>query len=1413
MKIKNLWVLLSFFLLFSISCYSSSFIIKFKDLESKQRFVPLIEKTYNSLIEELPTTKVIENILKKKGQDFTQESQELLVNLQKYSIIKVSDNFTEHKLSYDLKQYGVEFVELNFKVTLKSLDIQDELFKEQWYLDAINIPLAWENAKGNGIRVGIVDTGLDIYHKDFVDRIWINPFEDNNKNGTFEPWSDTLELNGIFGDLNGIDDDGNGFVDDVIGYDFVNQVVGNFGDFVEPDPIPEDEHSHGTLVAGVICAGLNGTGIVGVAPSAKIVVLRAFDVTGNAEIKDIASAIVYAGLTKVNVLNLSFGTNYDSNLLKEAIKFASKMGCIIIASAGNDGKIIEHFPSDYPEVLSVGATTKNGFIAKSSNYGKRIDIFAPGYEIVTTTLEGGYKTVSGTSFSSPIVSGIVALLLEINPSLQTSEIKSILKSTQTPLQKDKRSYNQGLVNAGDAVKFLGTSKVEIAYPYEFEEISKSKINQLKVMFSVYSPFFDSFDLNLFVNDTILKKSLLIKQQSQRIIDSTFLDLHDIEPGSYSLVLSMNLKNGNRFNVVRKIFVYDSNNKLVILDSKIINTIYETKNLPLYVSITNIPTFCIVYSYNGHSLVGKYSDNLYAKQHNVPIVLKTSQLPFQRLLIIVEHRTKSGVILYDTLVANNYIEQVQRPINKKYNTLPISYVFPQMIKFKQINEFGLLINPYNNLEWGNLQYYIFKDSIFIKKSEYSKPFVATDIGNSNGNEFDEIITTSFGRTVIFEPESGDNFFKNVLFESGLNETLWASGFCDLDGDGFDEIICNNNSSILIYKFSLSKYILKYQITPLDTFGSVGTKPGVQIGDFDNDGNFELSFFTTSGYLLIYQYNPQDYRFNLEFFYKLDVDPFSISSCISNFSGTEKPVLCFTAGVNTMTEDFWYEYSTIWKFFTLRSKGFNLYEIKEEMNFWGARIGATPQGFFYRNGMASGNADYQLGDEIFLSLFPNLYVLKYDKNADKFIAILWLPFVYSNSVVIGDFDQNGVNEFGVSRWDGLNFFEFSSSNNLEIPKNADGWVNLNDTIFIKWDKVSNANLYQIFELDKYTNLLNFVGSTSNDFFAIRRSYIFGERTFFVKGIDTIGNFNPSYFSNPVFIFETTLTKPLKAYALNDNQILVCFEGKLSESNIPFKESVMIQEFGDTLQIASMIKSNDTSLIITTFEGFEYGKYLVFLDSFRDYWGNYTQPKSLEFFVEFVNKGSTVLTYERLNFIDRNSLEIVFPMPLDINSALDLGNYKIKPFGVIQDVKLKNENTISLVISKEPNIFSLGLDFYLILGQIYSKDKSKFVQPPYNTIAITRQAEGIEDAFAYPNPLNLNYSYEITFANLPSDSKVEIFDSHLTKILEVENLRLLGGVSVDLQNSNHKILPGIYYFRVTKLENGSWITSSLKKFAIVK
>ncbi len=263
--------------------------------------------------------------------------------------------------------------------------------------------------------------------------------------------------------------------------DGMERMYGN-GDVTGPDA------KHGTHVAGIIAAVRgNGVGIDGIADSVRIMAIRAVP-DGDERDKDVANAIRYAADNGAHIINMSFGKDYSPQKawVDDAVKYAESKGVLLVHAAGNDAEDIDVTPN-FPSALlggsngnaeraqtwlEIGASSWKGgaeLAAPFSNVGaSRVDVFAPGVDIFSTTPGNQYEQQSGTSMAAPVVSGVAALLMTHFPSLTASDVREILLASTTPLggaqvQKpgDARggtvpfrslSVTGGVVNAYEAVK-------------------------------------------------------------------------------------------------------------------------------------------------------------------------------------------------------------------------------------------------------------------------------------------------------------------------------------------------------------------------------------------------------------------------------------------------------------------------------------------------------------------------------------------------------------------------------------------------------------------------------------------------------------------------------------------------------------------------------------------------------------------------------------------------------------------------------------------------------------------------------------------------------------------------------------------------------------------------------------------------
>jgi subtilisin family serine protease len=289
---------------------------------------------------------------------------------------------------------------------------------------------AWALSTGAGQTVAVVDTGATFTHPDLQGAYATNAGE----TGT-----DALHHDKA---ANGIDDDADGYPDDARGWDFLSCAAACEDD---PSPGPDNDptdgdttyNGHGTHVTGTIAARSNGIGIVGVAPSAKVLPLRALGIAGSGPMSGIANAFALAGDLHIPIVNASLG-GPDVQVVEDAI--AMHPNTLYVVAAGNaraDDDATGNYPCSYPEanIICVGATDDDDAPATFSNYGATtVDLFAPGVGVLSTVPGANvYEYYDGTSMATPHVAATLALMRARNPSLTAAQLKAKLLASVRPV--------------------------------------------------------------------------------------------------------------------------------------------------------------------------------------------------------------------------------------------------------------------------------------------------------------------------------------------------------------------------------------------------------------------------------------------------------------------------------------------------------------------------------------------------------------------------------------------------------------------------------------------------------------------------------------------------------------------------------------------------------------------------------------------------------------------------------------------------------------------------------------------------------------------------------------------------------------------------------------------------------------------
>lgn len=272
-----------------------------------------------------------------------------------------------------------------------------------WGVDRVDAELAFGTNPGTAVKVGIVDTGIDLTHPD-------------------------VALN-IKGGVNTIN----------------------------PLKSANDDNGHGTHVAGTVGALNNTIGVVGVGPEIHLYAIKVLDRNGSGFLSDVIEGLQWAIANNMQVINMSLGTSSDIQSFRDAVVAARNAGIVQAAAAGNSGGAVS-FPAAYPEVIAVSATDQTNTIASFSSRGPEVDLASPGVGIPSTYKGSKYATLSGTSMASPHVAGAAALVLNTlvgiydvngNGLWDPAEVQTKLEATATDLGlagKDNL-YGAGLLNA------------------------------------------------------------------------------------------------------------------------------------------------------------------------------------------------------------------------------------------------------------------------------------------------------------------------------------------------------------------------------------------------------------------------------------------------------------------------------------------------------------------------------------------------------------------------------------------------------------------------------------------------------------------------------------------------------------------------------------------------------------------------------------------------------------------------------------------------------------------------------------------------------------------------------------------------------------------------------------------------------
>ena len=300
-------------------------------------------------------------------------------------------------LAYLGHKAAVEAVDYNYLREPYFLP-NDPMLANQWGLISARFGGAWNDAKGGRAKVAIVDSGAYSNHPD------------------------------------------------------IGRIIAQ-RDFVEDDAVADDDNGHGTHVTGIAGALTdNGKGVAGGCFDCELLIAKVMGRIGFTTDSRIVKGINWSANHGADVVNLSLGGSGDSSVLRTAVDRAYGRGALVVAAAGNEGTNVPQYPAAYSKVIAVSATTADGRLARFSSRGDWVDLAAPGTDILSTRMSGGYGRMSGTSMSAPFVSGLAGLLA--SRGMSADSIRQSMQTTAKDLGPagDDPQFGHGRIDADNAVR-------------------------------------------------------------------------------------------------------------------------------------------------------------------------------------------------------------------------------------------------------------------------------------------------------------------------------------------------------------------------------------------------------------------------------------------------------------------------------------------------------------------------------------------------------------------------------------------------------------------------------------------------------------------------------------------------------------------------------------------------------------------------------------------------------------------------------------------------------------------------------------------------------------------------------------------------------------------------------------------------
>ena len=1336
---------------------------------------------------------------------------------ERYALVRFSQAQSEQLIRTITSLSSVEYFQQSYTYRTYSIP-NDSAYKSQWNLRRIGISSLYQNGTINpllpSVKVGVIDTGIDEDHPDLRNSIALNPGETGNGKET-----------------NGIDDDGNGFIDDWRGYDFVDGETEDVGDWNNRDNDPQDENGHGTAVSGIIGAQAdNAIGIAGIVP-VKILSLRAFGKNGNGSDIDIASAVVYAADNGADVINMSFGDVIQSPLLHDAIRYAFAKNIVLVASSGNDGSNNPHYPSDFSEVISTGSVGQYDVRSFFSSHSPSLDIMAPGEQIITTAMGGGYTDqFAGTSAAAPQVTGVVSLIKSLekrkkisNPvyqELSSEEIRGVILNSADDAGDAgwDKYYAAGIVNAEKAILSVSGSTVVIHSPAPDEIVTG---NSIPIVISAMTPYVQSVRVYYGEGDDPITWTQIGNVDNRVFVRDTFamLDVSPLKSDNYQLRLVVKNSKGNDAEFRQRILIVPNNPKILSFmyrDSVIVGNEYGAL---VDARVDRNSTGTLYYRKIGESAY-KTIQSL-GLQLNHSFVLSTKDfLPltdYEFYCLFTENSSSKRTARFPTIALTGF-DHFRATIAsqtiattgfvKKSYSLPKGFLINQILRIDR--KPNIVLNEYTgNNDFGKLKAYEYAGSNFRLLDSSVHSWVPRSFLSNASSGMPALLVQDRGISQLLQIDtSNGKFFNKPVW--GDSSDVWASQLNDIDGDGLPEILARSSTEFLIYrnlgnnKFSLTTHLPNPSNPLIGEARNQFGPPRSIVGEFTQTGRKEILFADYDGDIIRYRQTATgSLNFDLAEIDSSDLYEMSDYITAGDFNGdgiTDFAV----AGHTNIDWNLDREYDVpVW---TVKVYSHTSSDASGKLSkIWEQYFVGVKGGSGYDNGLMNGKLKTNdTKDALFISLNPDLYVFEWNTIKNTFES-KWIHPSQSNSVVVYDLDGDSYNEIGFHTNGRTEFWELEGSSIVQTPYGVTAIPIDSSKLNIRW--ISSASDHNIFR-GINENTLSYIASVKGNTWT-----------------DTSLSAGIKYFYavSAVNITESSRSDIVSAVPHAAPVIKSISQSSLSQLTVGISYEVVSQEIlrtvfllDNTFASSSVVWETPKKLLVTFPVVLSIGNHAIKIRQLTDASGmKGDTAKIFTFVTTGVQEKPFFVRSAKLS--SNNKIQIEFSEQADLVTARNPVNYSLRT--------IARAYSISSIDSLQPQIVvlnllpgtilnDLALRIEIMAGEnIMSSNGVKLNAGKGQVISIAQETQSIDRIAVYPNPVK--NSRQVSFVNIPANCKITIYSSNGEKIKVFDEKTTSEGISWNLRNEQGILVStGIYLYRVEQLSDANEVMNTkLGKFAVIR